>query len=275
MGFFDWLRSAPSITPPEPPAPERGPEEDPVDDTALHPRDADGDGIPDAIAGICVSLEYSDAIGEISTRRVIVDHVYVQGDQVYIDGLCLLRNAQRTFRGDRILKLLLPPDWKEVADPVTFLESYALPGTRTSAKRSPERTWVAPTPEETSYWERRYKVRSAANHGLRVLTFMARVDGAFVLKERQVLNSYVKDIGQIVGVPLSEKECADISEEVESLFPTKRQVANSLAAIRMYQEQASTFLKSLNKLVRSDGTVSSWEQNAMRMLIDILKKQTA
>lgn len=278
MGFLDWLNSAPSIQPPAPPAPEAGPREDifdePVVQQALKPADNDGDGIPDSIAGVCISIEYGDSIGEISTRRVLIERLYFQNNQLYIYGWCFLRDARRTFRADRILKLLLPPDWREVRDPYEFLEGYVSPS-QNSRKENAAPALDVPVVRSNDYWERRYKVRAVANHGLRVLTFMARVDGAFALEERDVLNTYVKNISAVAGVRLNDEESADIASEVEALFPTKRQVANSLAAIRLYQEQSSLLLDSLKKLVRSDEKISSWEQNAMKMLIDILKKQNA
>lgn len=277
MSFFDWLKSTPPISLPEPLKQESGPREDtfdnPIVQQALNPADDDDDGIPDTIAGVCVTIEYCDAAGEISTRRVLIERLYFQNDQLYLGGWCMLRGARRTFRADRILKLLLPPRWVAVEDPYQFLEGYIVPS---AASRDPRRQESeAPTRESPDYWERRYKVRSVANHGLRVLAFMARVDGAFVLQERNVLSAYVRNIGVVAGIDLSDEESTNIASEADTLFPTKRQVANSLNVIRLYQEQSSVFLASLTELVRSDGAVSPWEQNAMRMLIDILKKQAA
>jgi hypothetical protein len=275
MSFFDWLSSAPSIPIPDPPRPESGPREDvfdePVVQQALNPADEDRDGIPDTIAGVCVTIEYCDAAGEISNRRVLIERLYYRNDGLYLGGWCMLRNARRTFRADRIQELLLPPKWIAVDDPYRFLEGYISPPSPAVKRQRDEPS----PPQSADYWERRYKVRSVANHGLRVLAFMARVDGAFVLQERNVLCTYIKDIGVVAGIKLSDDESNDIASEADTLFPTKRQVANSLNVIRLYQEQSSIFLKSLNQLVRSDGTISSWEQNAMRMLIDILKKQAA
>ena len=128
MGFFDWLRSQQEINAPPPPEREHGPKEDDwqrdIPPEALRPVDADGDGTPDAISGICIAIDYVDVSGVPSNRRVICDEVYEDNELVYLRGYCLLREADRTFRADRIRRLRLPPDWNEVSDPQTFLLNY-------------------------------------------------------------------------------------------------------------------------------------------------------
>ncbi len=272
MSFFDWLSSRPDPEVPQAPKPEFGPELDDwkrdLPPSALNPVDANKDGIPDAIAGVCIAIDYMDASGASSSRRVIVNKVFHEGGNLYVDGFCLLRQEQRTFRADRIERLWVPPIWREVSDPVGFLMIY-LP---TPAPDRSDR-WQSLS-EETQRYMRLYEVRKAANHGLRVLAFVARCDGSIADAERSVVCEYVRNAAVLVGEELNNADCKDIALDIETLFPTKRQVANSLDAIRLYHEQSDIFLRSLKLLVRADGDIVEREQSAVQMLVEILQRQT-
>ena len=122
-------------------------------------------------------------------------------------------------------------------------------------------------------YTRLYDVRRTASHGLRVLAFVARSDGSIVDAERLVICCYVHDAARIVGETLSEDDCNEIASDIETLFPTKRQVANSLDAIRLYHEQIVIFMDSLKALVRSDAIITPREQDAVQMLVEILRRQ--
>lgn len=271
MGFLDWLYGTTDLDAPSAPGPEFGPEWDArerdLPDGALHPVDANKDGLPDAIAGVCVSIDYLDATGATSSRRVLISKVYREASYIYVYGFCLLRQEQRTFRADRIQVLRLPPQWRAVSNPVSFLMTY-LPGAKEDTNGE-----MGSLIEDAKRDARLYDVRKAANHGLRVLAFVARSDGSIADAERSVVCDFVRGAAALVGEELDRDDCEDVASDIETLFPTKRQVANSLDAIRLYREQSDIFLESLKKLVRADGIVNAREQNAMQMLVEILQRQ--
>ncbi len=272
MSFLDWLSGRPNLELPPAPNKEFGPERDdwqrdlPIG--ALESVDADKDGIPDAIAGICVWIDYVDASGAKSNRRVLVEKLYSEGNFLYLAGFCLLRQEQRTFRADRIQDLRLPPSWREVSDPVSFLMAY-LPAEK-QIKKTNWQSFV----EDSERYARLYETRKAANHGLRVLAFVARSDGSIADTERSVVYSYVRNAAALVGEELSDDDCKEIASDIETLFPTKRQVANSLNVIRLYHEQSEIFMSSLKFMVRADGEINDREQSAVQMLVEILHRET-
>ena len=77
----------------------------------------------------------------------------------------------------------------------------------------------------------------------------------------------------LVRIKLKEADCIEVAADADKLFPTKRQVANSLAVIQNYPEQGAVFLNAIKFLTSADGVQSSREQQAMQMLIEILRRQ--
>jgi tellurite resistance protein len=266
MSFANWLNGRNEIRIPTPAQREFGPDQD-VPEQALRPVDENHDGIPDAIAGICILIDYIDASHAASHRRVIVEKIYEQNDIQYVSGFCLLRQERRTFRADRIQTLRLPPNWDQVKDPLEFLASYNAPHEKSKWQREQE-----DYAKRAERYARLYDARKAANHGLRILAFVARSDGAIANQERDVIRDYIGDVSELVVERLNEEDASEIASDIDKLFPTKRQVANSLNAIRLYQEQSHLFLTSVKRLVRADGELNQKEQMAFELLVEVLRK---
>jgi hypothetical protein len=266
MSFADWLSGRNEIHVPSSSQKEFGPDQD-IPEDALKPIDADHDGIPDTITGICILIDYVDVAGAASHRRVRVEKVYQQDDVQYITGFCFLRHERRTFRADRIRTLRLPPNWDEVGNPFEFLARYNAPNEKQKWQLEQE-----DYARKIERYQRLYDARKAANHGLRILAFVARSDGRIVDQERDVVRDYVCDVSQLVGKRLDELDGSEIASDIDKLFPTKRQVANSLNAVRLYQEQSQLFLNSVKRLVRGDGDINPKEQIAFELLVEILRK---
>jgi tellurite resistance protein len=266
MSFGDWLSGQNEIRVPAPTEKEFGPDQD-IPEEALKFINADHDGIPDTIAGLCILIDYVDASGADSRRRVQVEKTYEQNDIQYVAGFCFLRHERRTFRVDRIRALRLPPNWDEVNNPMEFLARYKGPAEKPKLQREKE-----DYTQRAEKYARLYDARKAASHGLRILAFVARSDGAIADQERDVVRDYVCDVSKLVGDRLDGADAFEIASDIDKLFPTKRQVANSLNAIRLYQEQSQLFLNSVKRLVRSDGTLNEKEATAFELLVEILRK---
>jgi hypothetical protein len=97
MRFFNWFQSAPEMGPPELKNPETGPEKDDwqleIGPGALDPDDDGQDNVPESIAGICVAIEYLDASGGTSSRRIICRSVFEAHEMIYLHGHCLLEGT--------------------------------------------------------------------------------------------------------------------------------------------------------------------------------------
>jgi hypothetical protein len=60
-----------------------------------------------------ITLKYIDYEGEITTREVQVNEIFVNNSQFYILGYCYLRKHKRTFRIDRILSVTFHEECSE------------------------------------------------------------------------------------------------------------------------------------------------------------------
>jgi len=57
--------------------------------------------------GMTVIMKYENSKGEVSEREVLVRKVASKNGVVYLGGVCLMRNAYRTFRVDRIVIMIV------------------------------------------------------------------------------------------------------------------------------------------------------------------------
>lgn len=55
-------------------------------------------------------IEYIDSNGEITSRDVKIEEIFVFDSMFYLNGFCYLRNGTRSFRVDRIHKIDFYPD---------------------------------------------------------------------------------------------------------------------------------------------------------------------
>ena len=271
MGFLEWFQSTPEAGPPPLSTPEFGPA---VDDQrpdielgGLNPDDIGQDSVPDPIAGVCVAIEYVDPSGAASSRRIVCRKVFQAYETIYLSGFCMLRGENRTFRVDRIRKLRIAPEWVRLPDAAAFFQAYLRPSAE--IKKSKWDSFL----DGSERYARLHQVRSMTNHGLRVLTFVGRADGAVVNQERKVIQNYVRGVAGLARLELSDDDCAEVASDVDKLFPTKRQVAYSLDVIVHYHEQSELLLESLKALVIADGLRSRREANAIAMLVELLQNR--
>jgi len=253
MSLLDWFRGRAAPTPPLLKMRERGPAADAPDEQQhhLYPRDQDGDGIPDAIDGIALGLEYADAVGEISVRRVIAGRISSGPNRVlYLDGWCLLRNDWRSFRCDRILKLMLPPAWEEIADPMAFLSEFA------------------PQQEADRQVVRRRNPKIVCRDGLAILLYVARSDGAVLpTAESHAIARYVSAACQRAGIEANEEIVSDVAAYANTLYPSARSIGSYLGRLERDPGALEILVPCLTELVQADGVYSEQEQQAVGALL--------
>jgi len=253
VALLDWFKDRTPPSPPQLNVIERGPAADTSDEEhhPLYPRDQDGDGIPDAIEGIALGMEYADALGEISVRRVIAAQVTpASGCFLYLDGWCLLRNDWRRFRSDRMLKLMLPPSWEVVADPTAFLREYV------------------PEPLVDRQSTRRINPKMICRDGLAVLLYVARSDSAVVpAAEREAIKLYIAAACQRAGISTDDDTVARIAAYADTLYPSARSMGLYLGRLERDPGALDILVPRLSSLVKADGAYSEQEQQAVGTLL--------
>ncbi len=68
-------------------------------------------------------IEYGDVDGVVTTRRIKVLDLEGSAEVVYLRAVCSLRNAERTFRADRILSARSAMSGQRIHDPVGHFRS--------------------------------------------------------------------------------------------------------------------------------------------------------
>lgn len=253
MSLLDWFRGRVPHTPPRLKIVEQGPIEDALEEQqySMQPRDNDGDGQPDAIEGIALGLEYADASGELSARRIIAAQVTPGADSVvYLDGWCLLRKDWRRFRSDRMLKLMLPPAWESVADPTAFLLTYA-----------PQATFEPKSKAELN-------PKLLCRDGLAVLLYVARSDGDTIpTAEKDIVTQYIVAACKRSGLTPNERIIAEVTAYADTLYPSLQSMEVCLGRLERDVGALDILVPHLTALVKADGDYSENERQAVAMLV--------
>ncbi|MDT3683736.1 MAG: exonuclease domain-containing protein [Pseudorhodoplanes sp.] len=259
MSLLSWFRGREARTPPRLNIVEGGPAEDAVEEQQCIFRDDNSDGLPDEIEGVALGLEYANASGEVSARRVIAGRVSPGGGEFfYLEGWCLLRKDWRTFRSDRMLKLMLPPAWTSVADPTTFLRTY-LPKLPTEARAAAK---VNP--------------KLLCRDGLAVLLYLARSDGDVLpAAERDVVTKYIGAVFQRAGLTPSDEVSADVAAYADTLYPSEQSMESCLSRLERDPGALDLLVPHLTALVKADGTYSEQEQLAVAALVRAIEEARA
>lgn len=84
---------------------------------APHHEDGDWDGPTDEVGPERVAFTYSDAFGNVTDREVIVH----RADRQYFAGYCMEREAERTFRYDRIVGEVVRTDTGEALSATAWM----------------------------------------------------------------------------------------------------------------------------------------------------------
>ncbi|WP_414832164.1 WYL domain-containing protein [Afifella sp. YEN Y35] len=154
--------SAPSRSSPRPPL---GPPEAPPGPNKAH-----------AVSGLVFGITYQNRDDERSRRVIEVKDVYDSvrsdsGQALYVDAYCFSAEAERTFRADRILRMIDHRSGEEIADPKAYFARF-----------------VDPPPEVKRSHQ---AVMNRARPGLRALIWIARADRELAPAEVDLLLDYI------------------------------------------------------------------------------------
>jgi len=180
-----FRRRANETAPPPPPTSagehlELPASEDDVDMRRVVAVGADADGDPPAqndVAGLTCIIDYVDASGSPSRRRITVRRLETKYDRTYLTAFCHERHALRSFRLDRVHSVT-DTSHRTYTDPFQFFETIP-------HGRLPDASAVnSPDGQAEAF--------SRCRDGIRVLVFLARCDGEFHASERTVLSEYCR-----------------------------------------------------------------------------------
>lgn len=255
MSLLDWFRGRPGPVPPPLQVAECGPPADAPDEWGLTSSEQ-GAETASVLDGVALAIEYADAAGEISVRRVIVRHVTPATESnFYIDGWCLLRNDWRRFRSDRILKLMVPPSWTAVPDLGAFLSEYF-----------PEEFFARQSIDGVN-------PKLVCRDGLSVLLYVARADGVSLPpREREALRAYIIAACRRAGVDADDATAARVLAYADTLYPTERSLGRYLERLERDPGALDLLVPCLKALVLADDAYSVEEQEAVSVLLEAMTR---
>jgi hypothetical protein len=209
---------------------------------------------------------YAD--GEVSRRRIMLRSISQRGGDTYLQALCFERNALRSFRLDRVIRVI-DGDGQVFEDPPAYLRVELRVRLPAEAPTAPPRTVpqavlrpavpssapapAAPLPaggaEPPGHSQRR-----CARDGLRVLVALARSDGMLHLAELDVVLDYIAALCGRFGVGCGSDDRSALAGYLRRQRPGLDVLEDCLARL----DEASTEEKLLlldfaDRVVDADG----------------------
>lgn len=133
----------------------------------------------DDFAGLAFLLDYVDAKGDSSRRRITVQAIEARYGQSYIRAFCHERRASRSFRADRIRSITDLRDGQTYDDALAYLRHLAGDRVPSTAGQQP------PDGQDRAF--------GRCRDGIRILMFLARCDGHVHPRELDIVRDYCRD----------------------------------------------------------------------------------
>lgn len=193
------------------------------------------------LRGITLGIEYVDAKGAKSARRVTFLELYTEGDTYYIRAKCHERNALRTFVATRILSVF-DMDGEVHDNPAAFIMSL-LAAAGLDGKPAPGVAQMA-----------------VAKHGLSVLVSLSRADGTMHPEELDVIVRYVAARSELEGLDFRKSDEKAVRDFVRRLYPDPQALSGALRRLdREGGMEKRLFLRHARMVMEADGHCD-WEE---------------
>ena len=211
------------------------------------PRERPYSAVASVPRGAPVTIEYADADGVITERKVVVQRIYKLGSDVYLEGECRLRMGPRTFKAARILKLSTH-DETTVPNPVAFLESGDV--------------------ERRSEPEAHRRVMQRARPGLLALAWIARTDREIDSAEAKIMLDFVEERATIGRSRHgNEFDHALARMRIDDMTPVRGECVSALGRIKAGSPEAALIGDFARRIVASSGTADPAKTRRMDQLL--------
>lgn len=221
-------------------APALPPDRELILPSADDPESEDIQPDPAAYETLSTSLfiEYVDALGCESRRRITLMAVVTQPNDLLLHCYCHERAAPRCFRASRIRETIDLATGELVQDTAELIRRLAC---------------ILNYPAESSLAATQDALRRC-RHGLVVLTFLARCDGYLHPSEMQVLLNYLDHNAQFPGI---DPELADWA--LRRLDVNRHAYDRAVNALSQRQDDLWQVARFARRLIDADGTLSPEE----------------
>ncbi|CAN5477821.1 hypothetical protein BH10PSE7_BH10PSE7_15150 [soil metagenome] len=160
------------------------------------------DDKPDpALMGMRVGIDYEDALGTATRRIIRIKHIAAYDDVFHIHAWCEYRQADRTFRCDRVATLYDPATGEVLPDPETYFAPY-IERAAAEAEHAYETRFRE---KERSRFGAAWDVIMGIGDELRVLILVARADNRFVKAEKALLLKFAGVRAAEIGITVNDE----------------------------------------------------------------------
>lgn len=227
----------------------------------------------DDLRGISFAIEYTDAGGRETTRRITLHDLRQAADgRTYLQCFCHECREQRTFRFDRIRSII---DLDEVFhEPANFFQNeLRTPIQLTSPVRptpSAPRETRPMSLSSTDFDNPGIAQRRVARDGARLLAALARSDGIMHAAEIEVIIDYIAECAGRHGIATEREDRLALAAYLKRQRPSADTLDECLARLaRASAEEQRLFLRSAIALAEADGQRDTTE---VTMLFDLQRR---
>lgn len=258
-------------TEPQPPAPAkplRWPHSVTTPEAAIKPREPtvvldDPDSASDLGDAFCL-LEYCDASGEESSRRVSMRSLKESAGHIYLNAFCFERRALRQFRLDRITAMITEEG--ELLDPADY---FALHGIALRQQ----------TPAEAIVSRDAGLALTEMRAGIVMLTAVARADRSVDIREVDAVQTYAERelvaLGRdgILAVTPTMEVVEAMAREIAMMRPLAQTLkAQALRICDWPDARFARLRRAMQDVITADGRVLPSEINAVADLDRLLRE---
>lgn len=246
LGLLAKVGLRADIPPPE--IPNFEPRVEESDDSEMVAVDDSEFGGNENIRGVLLAIHYRDAQGQETNRRIECHKFRVHANSVTLAAYCYERDAERTFRVDRIAQIIDLNTGEVFEDAMVYLTRFAncaaLPDGLLAGKRA-------------SPGQRRAMTKS--RDGIRILVFLARCDGEYHSKERAAIADYIR------------ARCGELEYDIDALldyadhqYPDEELYFSTLDEIEVEAEldgddHLRLLLSAVVAVIEADGKITDEE----------------
>lgn len=224
-----------------------------------------------SIGGEMLVLDYRDAAGFDSRRRITVDSF----DGTYIRAWCYERSAHRKFRVDRVVSLAtIDGEVLENLDDILMdTNANALVRVIFGKMGAEEHeAWRAQLPNQISFNEHWLKLMPQ----LLLLIAVARSDGGTHVKENIAIVEYMKRSFDQSKHELTDRQAKIAARRIEGYFPEEFEIAAAVPALRGLTKAAlKTFMACCKSVILADGKMAPEQIKFLKRLSDDIRKERA
>lgn len=237
---------------------------------------------PNDVDGLLVQFTYEDASHNDTERTILCKRCWESAGVIYVQGVCTLRHALRTFRAERMSDLIEVRSGRNIENPQDYFGHFAdepepeyfRKPISERAKPKPPKTAQIPAAKtraeveaDALSWHRKHRARRICIDGLRILAYMALSDGVRNDHERNIEESYIESRLAIAAFDHDPKLTDAMVAIAAGLAVPFSSLKRSIDAVSIDPDHHKLVINSARAMIEADGGADDVQSEALKELI--------